>query len=517
MSLFDGAQKVVFARMSTTIQLTLRDEISRAMRHLPVDAFRGSSGEDISSHIALDVPAMVRLYEVVFGQAATSTLRFVGCAALVMYNYGLLASAIAGACLVYVFAPVFCARRLRSGSHLVREHDAAVLKLVHESITGMRDIRAGNLDDWDVQRLQQAFQEATVARFRFSRLQVLCSLDSLFYWAVTAGLYWFAGRKVISGDLTVGSVLALLCYFSLLEGPVRRLFALNGELQSGLAAAERIFDLLDRCQLSKTECGDQPLEAGSGSIEFRHVSFGYGGHQVLKGASFLVKPGQFVGIVGPSGAGKTTIASLLCQLYYPNEGQILINGIDSRQLAPGAVRSAVAVTFQDPCLFSASVKDNICVYTAASEIAMIRAARTADAHRFILSLPYAYDTLLTRGGASLSSGQRQRLALARAILRAPNVLVLDEAISAVDGQSERGLRQTLLRNRNGRTTIVISHRLSTVIECDNILVLDHGQIVAQGDHNTLACSCRLYRQLFKSQLRSRARDGKARKGSSGPP
>jgi subfamily B ATP-binding cassette protein MsbA len=307
---------------------------------------------------------------------------------------------------------------------------------------------------------------------------------------------------VVNGQLTLGTLVAFLSYIISFYEPLRRLTEVDNTFQQAIAAGERIFELLD----TKSEIQDVPgatvFDGIEGEVVFEHVHFRYGeGDRVLEDVSFHVAPGEMVALVGPSGAGKTSIANLLCRFYDPENGRVLVDGHDLREVQVQSLRKHIAVVLQDTFLFNTTVRENLRYgKPGASEEEMVRAAKTAYAHAFIRDLPAGYDTEIGERGVKLSGGQKQRLALARAILADPRILILDEATSAVDAEAEYLIQQALEEVLKGRTALVIAHRLSTIREADRIVALEEGCIREVGSHSDLLAREGLYSQLYQRQL-----------------
>ncbi|HZU82463.1 MAG TPA: ABC transporter ATP-binding protein, partial [Polyangiaceae bacterium] len=311
------------------------------------------------------------------------------------------------------------------------------------------------------------------------------------------------GFYVARGELSLGALVAFLGYVGALFGPVQGLAGMVQTVRRGLVGLEIVFSILD----ANESLGDAPdaveLSGVRGEVEFRRVTFGYRrGQVVLRGIDLHVRAGQTVALVGPSGSGKTTLMALLQRLYDPDAGQVLIDGLDLTRLKQRSLREHIGVVLQDNVLFSDSVRDNIALgRPGASLEAIERAARDAHAHEFITELPEGYDTLVGERGATLSAGQRQRIAIARALLKDPPILVLDEATSALDAESEELVQDAMRRLEQGRTTFVVAHRLTTVTSADCILVFRRGQIIESGSHEELVARDGYYASLVRRQVR----------------
>ena len=319
---------------------------------------------------------------------------------------------------------------------------------------------------------------------------------------VTA-IIWFGGRSVIGGDITAGSLVAFLVYAINISNPIKRIARVLGSIQKALAAAERVFYIMDLTDTIPQKPDAITLPSVEGNVEFRHVSFAYNkGETILHDVSFSAKPGQAIALVGPSGAGKSTVASLLPRFYDVTEGAIFVDGHDVRDVTLASLREQVGIVPQETNLFNDTVYNNILYGRLdATRDEVIAAAKAANADEFIQQLPKGYDTQLGDRGVNISGGQRQRISIARAILKNPRILILDEATSALDTESERIVQEALDRLMVGRTSFVIAHRLSTIQNAAKIIVLDKGSIVEEGTHQQLMAKHGLYAHLHDIQFK----------------
>ncbi|MGE5507703.1 MAG: ABC transporter ATP-binding protein [Chitinophagales bacterium] len=395
-------------------------------------------------------------------------------------------------------------RVIRRASRNMQERVAELTTVLQEALAGIRIVKAFTMEEHQADRFTRQNEASFGASLKSAQVGATLSptVDFLFVTAVALVL-WFGGSEVLAGRLTTGKLIAFFGYLALAANPLAALSRVYQALQQALAAGERIFSILDAEPEVGEKPGAKPLPPLAGRVVFEQVSFAYGdGPPVLSGIDLTVEPGKVVALVGPSGAGKTTLVNLLPRFYDPTGGRILVDGHDLREVTLESLRRQVGVVPQETMLFGVTVRENIAFgRPGASEEEIVAAAKAANAHDFILGLPQGYDTVLGERGESLSGGQRQRIAIARALLRDPRLLILDEATSALDTEAERVVQEALERLMRGRTTFVIAHRLSTVQFADQIVVLSGGKIVEAGTHQALLERGGLYRRLYDQQFR----------------
>jgi ATP-binding cassette, subfamily B, bacterial len=301
-------------------------------------------------------------------------------------------------------------------------------------------------------------------------------------------LVWYAGgRQVLAGEITLGTLVTFIAYLGMFYGPLQFLNRISEWLSRALASAERVFDVLDS-EPDVREAEDAvPIPRIEGRVEFRNVTFGYDKHKpVLKGVSLEVAPGEMIGFVGHSGAGKSTMINLICRFYDVDDGQILVDGIDIRQIRQQDLRGQIGIVLQDTFLFNGTIAENIgYAKPGATPEEIMAAAKAANAHDFIVEKPDGYDTIVGERGQQLSGGERQRISIARAILHNPRILILDEATSSVDTDTEKQIQDAIARLIKGRTTFAIAHRLSTLRNADRLVVLKEGKVEEVGTHAEL--------------------------------
>lgn len=380
---------------------------------------------------------------------------------------------------VLLFASWRYRRRLRKQSRQVKELESGAMSVVQEALSAMRVVQAFGREEHEEQRFVRRFHKGMWARIRYllasSRYSLVVSLTTA---VGTAGVLYIGARNVQTGRITVGDLVLVMAYLSQLYAPLRTMSKKAGSLQSYLASAERAFALLDEKPDVKERAGARPLSRARGDIVFDDVSFAYGGERpVLRNVSLRVRPGTRVGVAGTTGAGKTTLVSLLNRFYDPTGGRILLDGVDLREYRLADLRNQFAIVLQEPLLFATSIAENIAyARPQAGRDEVVAAARAAGAHDFIAALPDGYDTRVGERGTRLSGGERQRVSLARAFLKDAPVLILDEPTSSVDVSTEVAIMEAMYRLMAGRTTFMIAHRLSTLEGCDERIELASGRV-----------------------------------------
>ncbi|HXV77900.1 MAG TPA: ABC transporter ATP-binding protein [Candidatus Polarisedimenticolaceae bacterium] len=390
-------------------------------------------------------------------------------------------------------------RRLRRAAAASQEQMAFVADRVAESVAGIEVVQSFGMEAHEIDRFRRTLAQLVRAELRAGRAQALA--PSIMEWlgaVVGAGLFAAAGQAIHRGALDAGRFTVVLFSLGLLFTSIRRLNTVYAEAQRAVAAAARVFELVEQRPRIVDAAGARALPPFSASVEFRHVSFDYGDGRVLDRIDLTIARGTTLALVGPSGSGKSTLARLLLRFDDPVSGAIEIDGHDLRRVTLKSLRDQIGLVTHDSMLFGDSVRDNIAYGRDDVPLeAVIAAARAADAHDFIARLPRGYDTPLGERGARLSSGQRQRIAIARALVKDPPLLILDEATSALDPRSEAAVRRALRRLMRGRTCLIIAHREATVRAADRIVVLDGGRIVEQGEHDGLLARGGLYARLYR--------------------
>ena len=384
----------------------------------------------------------------------------------------------------------------------VRRRESEVYAVVQQSMSMMRVTQAFTREDEEHRRFMDVSGQSLAAGLRLYTLQtVYSSVVNVIIALGTAGVVWVGARHVMEGSLSIGTLVIFISYLASLYGPINSMFQTYGLAQGSRAAVQRVFDVLDIERDLNDSRREFPGKSARGEVAWDDVSFGYvRGQPVLSGVTLHVRPGQKVAVVGPTGAGKSTLLSLLPRFYDPWAGRVLVDGVDAREYRLAALRQQIAMVLQPPLVFNASMHDNIAFGRSSARRDEIEAAaRLAGIHETIIRLPEGYDSMVGEQGLTLSEGEKQRLTIARAILRDSPILILDEPTSALDSETEALIMQGLERLTAGRTTFVIAHRLATVRKADLIVVLRDGRIVEQGSFETLMEGPGAFASLYRLQ------------------
>lgn len=390
----------------------------------------------------------------------------------------------------------------------VKSLESESLSVIHESLSMMRVIVAFGREEHEYKRFRDQTHSAVAARVKVTMHQTIFSLFVNMITAVgSAAVLGLGAYHVIKGQLKVGELLVVIAYITAVYKPLELISNTIGALQDRFLSLKNTFKLLDTEPDIKDAPGARPIKRAMGQITYEAVEFSYSGRtDTLKEISFEAKSGEVIGIVGPTGAGKSTLVSLLPRFYEPKQGRILLDGTDTRELTLKSLRQQISIVLQEPLLFSGSIAENIGYGRLdASTEEIVEAAKAANAHDFIMRLPEQYNTILGERGAAVSGGERQRISVARAFLKNAPILILDEPTSSVDSKTEAVILEALDRLMVGRTTFMIAHRLSTLHHADKILVLDQGRLIEQGTQEKLLRMNGLYRQLHEAQTSTKGR------------
>ncbi|QZZ37327.1 ATP-binding cassette domain-containing protein [Nitratireductor kimnyeongensis] len=484
----------------------LRRDVFDHVTRLSPGFFDTVQSGEIVSRISADATQVKSAVGATISQALRNVIMGLGAVCMMVVTSPRLSLLVVAAIPIIVLPLVAFGRSVRRRSRFAQDTLADATAYAGEQIGAMRTLQAFTGEATARGRFSDAIETAfAAARSSIFARSFLTFFAIFMTFSSVVAVLWFGSRDVLSGAMTPGTLGQFLLYSVLAAGALGALSEVWGELSQAAGAAERMSELLAE-EPGITAPAEPVLlpQPARGEVAFESVSFAYPtrpGRSALHGLSFNVNPGETVAIVGPSGAGKTTIFSLLLRYYDPNGGRVLVDGVDTRQVDPLALRGRMAIVPQDVTIFAASAAENIAFGRPDARRAEIEAAaRAALAHDFIRDLSEGYDTQVGERGVTLSGGQRQRMAIARAILRDAPILLLDEATSALDSQSETLVQQALDHLMQGRTTLIIAHRLSTVLKADRILVLDEGRVVEEGTHTELVAAGGVYANLASLQF-----------------
>jgi subfamily B ATP-binding cassette protein MsbA len=405
---------------------------------------------------------------------------------------------------------IYLGRRLRKVSRHIQRQTGILSARLSQIFQGVRQVKAYNMEQHEHARAYKAIESIKKLSIKSVQIGNLSTpVNEMLVGGVVFSVIIYGGYEILEGNMTPGQLVAFITAFSLAYEPMKKLARLNNSLQVGLGAAERVFEMLDTKAKIKSKARAQALNTKKPKIQFKNVSFSYDKNQpALDGITFTAKPGTVTALVGPSGGGKSTIMNMIPRFYDINDGQIIIGTQNVKDLKLESLRSKIALVSQDVTIFDDTVASNIAYGlmglsdAGISQEEIEAAAKDAAAHEFIINMPEGYQTMLGENGTKLSGGQKQRISIARAILRDAPILLLDEATSALDNESEQLVQEAFQRLEKGRTTLVIAHRLSTVKDADQILVMNQGQIIEQGTHDGLVKQKGLYAQMYKTGLKS---------------
>ena len=475
--------------------------------------FESNRSGEIMSRLTTDTTLLQTIIGSSFSMALRSGLTLVG-ALVMMFVTNLKLSLIIAVGVPLVLLPILVfGRRVRRLSNQSQDSIASVGSYAGEIIQHIRVVQSYTREPFEIRAFSGEVEQAfAIARRRIWQRSLLICGAILLLFVGMSGMLWEGGQDVLSGRMTGGELGAFVFYAIMVGSGVATISEVWGEVQRAAGAAERLVELINTPSLIE-DPGNNPAAKQSERPELRleHITFAYPtrpDQAALQDFSLSIAAGKSLALVGPSGAGKSTVFELLQRFYDPQQGQVLLDGQDIRELGLRQLREHIALVPQQPALFTGDVRYNIAYgKPGASDEEVYAAARAAHAHEFIERLPQAYASHLGEQGVRLSGGQRQRIALARAILNNPKILLLDEATSALDSESEHQVQLALQELMHNRTTVIIAHRLSTILHADNIAVLDQGQLIATGTHEELLVSCALYARLANLQFRETDRGG----------
>jgi subfamily B ATP-binding cassette protein MsbA len=509
------------AQLQEYVTRDLRNALYAHLQRLPLGFFVRTKTGDILARVLNDTQQTKQ----VITQSVTQSLQsaavvVITIATLISYSWRLtLLALVVAPMLIGLLQPLL--QKLRKGHRRLSNQYGEMTAVVQESVSGIRLVKSFGGEQYEEGRFREGSGRYARGMVRVTRLAVLAQpITETVGTAIAVAILWAGARMVDAGTLTGSVLITFLILVMRMLQPLKQLSQVPTVAQQSLAAAERIFEVLDSPTEESLDRGKIATATFDRAIEFERVSFAYADEPVLSDVSLVAPKGQVIALVGASGAGKSTLVDLIPRFYEPTSGRILLDGVDTREIALPALRSLIGIVSQDTVLFNDTVRHNL-AYGAAgkyTDAQIEAAAHAANAHRFIAELPNGYDTVLGERGTRLSGGQRQRLSIARALLVDPPILILDEATSALDTESERLVQEAIDRLLEGRTVFVIAHRLSTIAHADQILVLERGRVVEHGTHGALLARRGHYHRLHALQFGdARDMDARARKAESPVP
>jgi subfamily B ATP-binding cassette protein MsbA len=496
-------QDYLINNIGNRIIMDVRNQLYSHLLKQELSYFHGQRSGLLISRITFDVAQMQAAVSNVLGQLMGSVLNITGLIILLFYLDWKLAFISLFVFPVAVYPVIYIGKSLRRISGDSQAKMADMTTVLHESITGIRVVKAFGMEQHETTRFGTELRHYFNLTMRALRKTAISSplMEFIGSIGICFMIVW-SGSQVIRGESTAGTFFAFLGGLASLYPQVKSIAGVNNTIQQALAAAQRVFEVLDKAPVIVDAEHAKPIQGLKHKIEFKKICFGYSPERmILKDISLTVKAGEVLAIVGRSGAGKTTLVDLIPRFADVSKGAILIDGCDLRDISVKSLRSLVGLVTQETILFNDSIRNNIAYGRLnATQLEIEMAAKAAHAHEFILQTKQGYETFIGERGVRLSGGQRQRLAIARAILKNPPILILDEATSSLDTESERLIQDALDKLMYNRTTFVIAHRLSTVQHADQIVVLDEGAVVEQGRHAQLMRKAGLYRKLVRLQF-----------------
>lgn len=503
-SVFNYGQNYLMSYVGNHVITDIRQELFGKLIRLPVSYHDVNTSGRLVSRVVSDVSVMANAVAGVLKDIFQQGLTFLAMMGVIFYQNARLAGLSVIVIPLAVVTMVRMGKRLRTLAASGQERMGDMASTLQESLSGIRMVKAYGREETEAERFHQSnrsFLSTTMKAIQVSSLgsshmEVIGVLG-------VAAIIWYGGFLVINGSMTPGAFFSFLTAMFMAYAPIRKLSGSNNQIQQSLAAAERVFSVLDIKTEQDADRGQLELPRIAQWVTFEDVTFHYESQTVpaLNDINLTIRAGEMVALVGSSGSGKTTLVNLIPRFYEPTAGRILIDGVDIQSYTLRSLRSQIGMVSQDVVLFDDSIRNNIAFGREdATDEEIIQAARLAYAHNFVESLPQGYQTVVGEKGVKLSGGERQRLAIARAILRDPPLLILDEATSALDTESERVVQLALANLMKNRTTIVIAHRLSTIQQADRIMVLARGSIAEVGTHDELLRSGGQYKRLHAMQF-----------------
>ena len=503
-ALFSSVQSYLLSYIGEHIVFDLRTSLYAQLQKLSLSFYSSRRVGDIVSRLSSDVTQMRTMLTGSLTGFLSQILTLIGSIVIVLtMNARLTLFILALIPVLIVVAAVF-GSRLQKASTLIQDELADSTVVAEEGLQGIRVVKSFGREEYEVSRYHSAMEKTFRASLRMALYgSAFGALMMFLGFSTIAAIMWYGGREVIAGHLTLAMITGFLMYGISIAASLGGMAGLYAQLRSAIGGVQRVFEILDTTPSIQDDPNATIMPAAQGQIRFEDVSFTYDGEApVLRNVSLDIQAGEILALVGPSGAGKSTIFNLIPRFYDPTAGSIKLDGYDLRSVTQNSLREQIGIVPQETILFGGSIRENILYGRLdATEEEMIEAAKAANAHDFIMAFPKQYETTVGERGMNLSGGQRQRIAIARAILKDPAILLLDEATSSLDNESEGLVQEALDRLMQGRTTVIVAHRLSTIKVAHRIAVLDSGRIVELGTHDDLMELNGLYARLYSMQFR----------------
>jgi len=498
------AEKYLTTSVGQWVMHDLRRTLYHHIQRLSLSYHDKKRTGDLISTVTSDIDSIQDVISNVLLGVVVNIMTLLGMIAVMFYlnwRFTLIALSVAPALALVVYS---FTRRIKQASREVRKKEGEVVSILEEVLSSIRVVKAFTREDYEQRRFERQSEESVEMALKARGVKAkLAPIVQVIVAGGTCVVLWYGTRLVLSGQLTSGSLLVFLLYLGKMYKPMRELSKMTDTISKAVVGFERIQEVLDTERLVRNLRGSRNAPRFKGQIEFDHVYFAYeDGNPILKDLNLNIKPGQVAALVGPTGAGKTTIVSLIPRFYDPTAGTVKIDGTDVRKFKIKSVRQQISFVLQESLLFRATIRQNIAYgRPEAKREEIVEAAKLANAHEFIEKLPQGYDTMVGERGETLSGGQRQRIAIARAVIRNAPILILDEPSSGLDAVSEELVFDALTRLMEGKTSIVIAHRLSTIRRADVIFVIDKGAVVESGTHEELLAHGGLYSEFYEIQFR----------------
>ena len=503
--LLSYASRFVLLRIGLRITCDLRKDIFAHLQTLSIKFYESRQSGKIAARVAYDADAVFQLITNVLANIISDSITVLAVVCMLFWIDWKIALLTISVIPFFVLNYRVSKKRLRKLSRRHRRNWDRVVGFLQERVASSRLIKSFSMEEHEIARFNRGI-ESDYRNFNHltlynTRLWVVADMISSFGGLIVLGV---GGWLVIHDRLSTGNLIAFNTYLGFLFTPIVRLNDMNAVVERALTGLEKVYEVLDTPSFATERPDALTLANVQGRIVFDKVCFSYSaGHRTLKDISLTVEAGQMIALVGPSGAGKTTLVNLLCRFYDIDSGMISVDGHDIRSVGIKSLRRQIGVVAQESLLFSGTLLENIRYGNPDANMeAILQATRAANAHDFIEQMPRGYNTIVGERGAKLSGGQRQRIAIARAVLKNPRILVFDEATSALDSEAEQAIQEAMERLMQDRTTFVIAHRLSTILKADKVVVLQNGAVVEEGDHAHLLQQRGLYHRLYQMQFRN---------------